>query len=116
MQENAYVRDITGQIKKSGEATRYQISAQTKEIVASNERLSQEFGAGFDAVNGTLEFGFNRVENALGNVEASIESLNFDFNYNIGLVLEQLQIQNQLAFGILERKFQFRHWSDIFSS
>ena len=103
LQENAYVTDITGQIKKSGEATRNQISAQTREVVASNERLSQEFGAGFDAVKGTLDFGFNRVENALGNVEASIENLNSDFNYNMGLVLEQLQIQNQLTFGILKR-------------
>lgn len=103
LQENAYVRDITGNIKKSGEATRHEISSQTREIVASNERLSQEFGAGFNAVNGTLEFGFNRVENALGNVEASIENLNSDFNYNMGLVLDQLQMQNQLTCGILER-------------
>ena len=103
LQENAYVRDITGQIKKSGEATRNQISAQTREVVASNERLSQEFGAGFDAVNGTLEFGFDRVNSALGYVESSIESLHSDFNYNMGLVLDQLQIQNQLTFGILEK-------------
>lgn len=103
LQENAYVRDITGKIKKSGEATRYEISSQTREIVASNERLSQELGEGFNAVNGTLEFGFNRVENALGDVEASIESLHSDFNYNMGLVLDQLQIQNQLTFGIIER-------------
>ncbi len=103
LQENAYVRDITGNIKKSGEATRHEISSQTREIVASNERLSQEFGAGFDAVNGTLDIGFSRVESALGDVEASIESLHSGFNYNMGLVLEQLQIQNQLSFGILKR-------------
>jgi len=103
LQDNAYVRDITGQIIKRGDATRQEISSQTREIVASNEKLSQEFGAGFDAVNGTLEFGFDRVENALGNVEASIENLHSDFNYNMGLVLDQLQIQNQLTFGILER-------------
>jgi hypothetical protein len=59
LQANSFVRDITGQIKKSGEATRHEISAQTIEIVASNERLAQEFGNGFDAVNGTLEMGFN---------------------------------------------------------
>jgi WD40 repeat protein len=72
-------------------------------VVASNERLTQEFGRGFDAVNGTLEMGFGRLESALGGVEASIESLHSDFNYNMGLVLDQLQIQNQLTFGILER-------------
>jgi WD40 repeat protein len=103
LQADSFVRDVTGQIKKSGEATRHEISAQTREVVASNEQLSQEFGRGFDAVNGTLEMGFGRLENALGDVEASIESLHSDFNYNMGLVLDQLQIQNQLTFGILER-------------
>lgn len=78
LQNNAYIRDITGQIKKSGEATRNQISA-------------------------TLEFGFDRVNNALDNVETSIESLHSDFSYNMGLVLDQLQIQNQLTFGVLEK-------------
>ena len=103
LQADSFVRDITGQIRKSGEANRHKISAQTREIIASNERLSHEFGRGFDAVNGTLEIGFNRLESALGNVEASIDSLHSDFNYNMGLVLDQLQIQNQLTFGILER-------------
>jgi len=103
LQADSFVRDVTGQIKKSGEATRHEISAQTREVVASNERLSQEFGHGFDAVNGTLEIGFDRLESALGDVEASIDSLHSDFNYNMGLVLDQLQIQNQLTFGILER-------------
>lgn len=103
LQADSFVRDVTGQIKKSGEATRHEISAQAREVVASNERLSQEFGRGFDAVNGTLEMGFDRLESALGDVEASIESLHSDFNYNMGLVLDQLQIQNQLTFGILER-------------
>ena len=103
LQENAYVRDVTGQIKKSGEATQQKISSQTIKIVASNERLSQKFGAGFDAVNGTLDVGFSRVESALGDVETSIESLHSDFNYNMGLILDQLQIQNQLTYGILER-------------
>ncbi|NIA12318.1 MAG: hypothetical protein GWP10_22040 [Nitrospiraceae bacterium] len=103
LQADSFVRDVTGQIRKSGEATRHEISAQTREMVASNELLSQEFGRGFDAVNGTLEMGFDRLESALGDVEASIESLHSDFNYNMGLVLDQLQIQNQLTFGILER-------------
>jgi WD40 repeat protein len=103
LQANSFVRDITGQIKKSGEATRHEISAQTIEIVASNERLAQEFGNGFDAVNGTLEMGFQRLESALSNVDASIDSLRADFNYNMGLLLDRLQIQNQLIFGVLER-------------
>ena len=103
LQADSFLRDVTGQIKKSGEATRYEISAQTREVVASNERLSQEFGRGFDAVSGTLEIGFDRLESALVDVEASIDSLHSDFNYNMGLVLDQLQIQNQLTYGILER-------------
>jgi tetratricopeptide (TPR) repeat protein len=92
LQENAYVRDITGQIIKSGEANQNQISAQTREIVASNERLVQE-----------SQIGFNRIEGALSSVNASIDNLRSDFNYNMGLVLDQLQIQNQLTFGILEK-------------
>ncbi|MCX9086775.1 MAG: hypothetical protein OIN90_04350 [Candidatus Methanoperedens sp.] len=103
LQDNAYVRDITGHIKKNGEATINQISAQTIELIASNECLSQKFGAGFDSVNGTLISGFDSINNELNNVEASIESLHSDFNYNMGLVLAQLQIQNQLTFGILEK-------------
>jgi tetratricopeptide (TPR) repeat protein len=121
LQADSFVRDIKGQIKRIGETTqrkismqteeivasneanRHEISLQTREIVASNEWLAEEFGAGFDVVNGTLDFGFNRVENALGNIEGSIENLHSDFNYNMGLILDQLQIQNQLAFGILEK-------------
>lgn len=103
LQENAYVRDITGHIKKSGETTASKISAQTREIVASNEKLSNDFGQKIDGMNVNLELGFERLEDSLLDVEVAIENLQSDFNYGIGLVLDQLQIQNQLTYGILEK-------------
>lgn len=95
LQANSFVKDITGEISQSAEATRTAISEQTRNIVASNEALESTLGAGFDAVEGTLTWGFNRISNIMEDIDASIEGLRADFNYNMGLVLQEIRIINR---------------------
>ncbi len=103
-------KDINGQIRKSGKAIKHSISSQTREIVAGNQALAQTFGKGFDALNNTLEFGLsdisyavNDVRYAVEEVRDSIEGLRADFNYGIALLLSQLQVQNKILLGILDK-------------
>ncbi len=94
---------IKGQIRRSSKEQQVAISEQTREIVASREALIKKFSNGFDAVNGTLDWGFGRVENAINGVAASIDALRASFDYNMTLVLEQLQLQNQTMNRFLEQ-------------
>jgi tetratricopeptide (TPR) repeat protein len=80
-----------------------EISAQTQEIVAGNDELVREFGKGFDATNRTLEWGFSHIAEGLSEISSTIEDLRADFNYNIGLVIEQMQIQNKLINKVIEK-------------
>ena len=98
---NRLTRDINGQIRDTGKRIGYEISEQTRKILASNSALMRRFGEGFDEVNHTLRWGFRRVVDALSDVSASLEALRADFNYGVGLILGQLWIQNKLLFGIL---------------
>lgn len=101
MQANSLTKDITGQIKSSGSAFEAIVSEQTKEIVASNQQLMDNFSRGFDSVNSTLEWGFSNLRNVIENVNDSILSLHADFNYSMGLMLEQAHIQNGLLTDLL---------------
>lgn len=94
---------IKGQIRRSSKEQQVAISEQTREIVASREALVKKFSNGFDAVNGTLDWGFGRVENAINGVAASIDALRASFDYNMTLVIEQLQLQNQTMNRFLEQ-------------
>jgi len=80
-----------------------EISGQTQEIVAGNDELVREFGKGFDTTNRTLEWGFSNVADGLSEISSAIEDLRADFNYNIGLVIEQMQIQNKLITEVIEK-------------
>jgi len=80
-----------------------EISAQTQEIIAGNDELAREFGKGFDATNRTLEWGFTNIADRLSEISSTIEDLRADFNYNIGLVIEQMQIQNKLITEVIEK-------------
>lgn len=80
-----------------------EISAQTQEIVAGNDELAREFGKGFNATNKTLEWGFTNIADRLKETSSAIEDLRADFNYNIGLIIEQMQIQNKLINNIIEK-------------
>ena len=96
LQADSFVQDITGGIERSGEGIKTAISDQTKKIVASNDALAMEFGVGFDQVNSTLAWGFGRVVSELSELRA-------EFSYGMGLVLEQLRIQQRSLDGILDR-------------
>lgn len=101
LQANSFVRDITGQIKLNSKALEVRVSDQTKALVASNQQLTREFGNGFDSINSTLEWGINRLEYVLHDVNASIDSLHADFNYSMGLLLEEVHIHNKLLTDLL---------------
>lgn len=96
LQADSFVQDITGEIKRGGEGIRTEISDQTKSIVASSDALSREFGEGFDQVNSTLEWGFEKVA-------GEISELRAEFSYGMGLILEQLRIQQKTLDDILNR-------------
>ena len=96
LQANSFVRDVTDATAAASEELRWAISDQTSEIVASNEALSREFGRGLDRLNRTFAWGFDSVR-------SSIEELNATFSYNMGLVVAQLQTENQLHLGVIER-------------
>ncbi len=103
LETNSLLRDIKGQIKTSGKSFKANISEQTKQLVASNQELARTFGEGFNSINSTLEWGFNCVGYALEDVNVSIESLHADFNYSMGLLLEQVNTQNKLLSGLLTK-------------
>ena len=101
LQGNSFIRDITGQVKSSSKALEVRVSEQTKALVASNQQLAREFGNGFDSINSSLEWGLNRLEYVLQDVNASIDSLHADFNYSMGLLLEEVHIHNKLLVDLL---------------
>lgn len=101
LQGNSFIRDITGQVKSSSKALEVRVSEQTKALVASNQQLAREFGNGFDSINSTIEWGLNRLEYVLQDVNASIDSLHADFNYSMGLLLEEVHIHNKLLTDLL---------------
>ena len=103
LQANAFVKDITGTIRKNGQETRHNVSEQTRTIVASNEALSRAFQQGFDHVNNTLAEGFGMVGRQLDAVNQGIEELGAIFEYGLGLLIEQVVIQNQLLSDVLEK-------------
>ena len=103
LKTNSLLRDIKGQIKTSGKSFKANISEQTKQLVASNQELARTFGEGFNSINSTLVWGFNCVGYALEDVNVSIESLHADFNYNMGLLLEELNTQSKLLSSLLNK-------------
>jgi hypothetical protein len=79
------------------------ISNQTRRLVANTEALTRRYGDGFNQIASTLDMGFGRLERSLAGVEASIESLAADFNYYMGLLLDELQIQREILIRIADR-------------
>ena len=80
-----------------------EISTQTQQIVAGNNDLRQTFGEGFNETNRTLEWGFSKIADRLGEISSGIEDLRADFNYSIGLVIEQMQIQRKVLEQVVEK-------------
>lgn len=103
LQASSFVKDIQGQIRRSSQKEQVAINAQTREIVASREALVRKFGSSFDTLNNTLDRGFANVTEAIEGTTAAIDSLRSTFEYNLALMLEQMQLQSQVMMGMLQQ-------------
>jgi len=65
--------------------------------------LSDIFGQGFNSIDESLNWGFKNLEKAAQDQNISIEHLNADFNYSLGLVIEQLETTNYLLNNLLDK-------------
>ncbi|CAN2044010.1 membrane hypothetical protein [Candidatus Magnetomoraceae bacterium gMMP-1] len=83
LQAESFKKDNTNQLV----SLEFKISAQTKQLVANNQDLIRSFGNNFNITENTLEFVFDATED-------SVNKLNADFNYNIGPILQKLEIEN----------------------
>ncbi len=86
---------ISGDVGRSGKAITYALAESTKQIVASDREIADTLQRGFSG----LEQKLGSINQTLGDVRASIEDFHAAFNYGIGLVLDQLVLQN----GTLEQ-------------
>ncbi|MEK7727274.1 MAG: hypothetical protein AAB354_02610, partial [candidate division KSB1 bacterium] len=103
LQASSFVKDIQGQIRRSSQKEQVAINTQTREIVASREALVKKFGTGFDTLNNTIDRGFSNLTNAIEGTTAAIDSLRSTFEYNLALMLEQMQLQSQVMMGMLQQ-------------
>ena len=85
LQANTFIQNITGQIKRSGQEISQTISDETRDLIASNEALADAFDYGFEQISG------------------EIAELRAAFEYSMGLMLEQLRIQQRTLEGILNQ-------------
>lgn len=103
LQANSFVKDVSGEVRTVGVALRERISDDTMKLVANLEQLQNTYHSGFDALRGTLDWGFDRLEFALQNVTDSIHSLHYDFNYGMALLLEEIRTQSRLLSTLIDR-------------
>jgi len=79
------------------------ISDRTQAIIASNEALARSFGESFNRVNGTLEWGFNRVVSEVETLTGEVRTLHSEFTYCLGLLHSQMLIANKSLEGIFNQ-------------
>lgn len=103
LQANSFIKDITGQVMVSSSNIEARVSEQTKELIASNQQLANIFGESFDALNDSLEWGFNQINYALQDVTHEIESLHSDFNYNMALLIDEVRVNNKLFTDMISK-------------
>ncbi len=103
LQASSFVKDIQGQIRRSSQKEQVAINTQTREIIASREALVKKFGTGFDSLNNTIDRGFADLTHAVEGTTAAIDSLRSTFEYNMALMLEQMQLQSQVMLGMLHQ-------------
>ncbi|MGH7494694.1 MAG: hypothetical protein ACREOO_20170 [bacterium] len=103
LQASSFVKDIQGQIRHGSQKQHIAITAQTREIIASREAMTKKFGEGFDAMTGTLDRGLADVTEAINESTNAIESLHSTFEYNLALIIEQMQLQSQAMMGMLQQ-------------
>lgn len=103
LQANSFVKDITGQVKVSGSNIEAQVSKQTKDIIASNEQLANVFGESFNSLSEKMEWGLSQIDYALQDVSSEVASLHSDFNYNMGLLIDEARINNKLFNDLISK-------------
>lgn len=103
LQASSFIKDIQGQIRRSSSKQQVAITAQTREIIASREALAKKFGAGFDAMSSTLDRGLADITEAINETTNAVESLRSTFEYNMALMIEQMQLQSQAMMGMLQQ-------------
>jgi tetratricopeptide (TPR) repeat protein len=103
LKNTSVFKGIRGDIRRGSKREQVAISEQAQEIIASREVLAKKFAAGFDSMNITVESGFGRLENIINGVGASIDALRASFDYNMALLIEQFQLQNQTMLQFLQQ-------------
>ncbi len=79
LQNMEYVNDV-----------RYEISSQTRELVASNEQINDGLLEGIENLSGTVSEGFDQLSGKLGDIEDAVYSLNATFQWGFSNVLLSL--------------------------
>jgi len=80
-----------------------QISEHTRQVVANNYELLTTFQSGYDTINKTLSWGFWEFNEQLSEIGISIDSLRSDFNYNIAILIQEVQITNNLLSSLVNK-------------
>jgi len=103
LQANWFGQDINKTIRKSGGQTRYVISEQAKQIVASPKALSKIFPQDFDRASGTLTEGFGILGSKIDLLGEGIARLGAAFDYGMGLLAHQVEVQAPFLEDFLRR-------------
>jgi tetratricopeptide (TPR) repeat protein len=100
---NAFVGDITDSVKRNGRELAATISDQTRSMIASNESLNKSLTRSFeyrvDQVSGEIA----QLSSEVIQLSDGITGLHSAFTYNMGLILDQLQIQQKILESILQQ-------------
>lgn len=100
---HATYEDIKGEIRNSSIAERMAILRQTREIVTSRRAMVSKISKGFGSMNNTLKEGFTSIESAIRDTNGTLEELKSSFDYNMALLIDQLQLQNQTTMAMLDK-------------
>jgi len=101
--ETPFGRDLAGFIQRGSDNIASKVSEQTRSLVANNYQLKQTLGNGFDSVTNVINWGVDRIEFAIQDVNSSIESLHADFNYGMALIIEQAHLSNTLLSNLIDK-------------
>lgn len=101
--KKSYHDERTSHNEQNTSVIENRISEQTKKIVANSEELRDTFKNGYDSINSTLNWGFEMLSSDLSEIDISINSLRADFNYNMGILIQEAQINNRLLTSLLSK-------------
>lgn len=94
--KKAYHEDLASQIRSNASTIEEGISEQTKQIVASNNELR-------NSINSSIDFQTMALNSHLSKIGHSIDSLSSNFSYDIGLLIQETQLNNRLLTSLLDK-------------